>query len=164
MKSQRSTEEEFFPAEESMRSRTSSKDSRQRISMGGGDQTSKFEEPQFEDAQSSYQSPSEIDFEKDGTLSKSGKKVSFAEADQKFHLKPEPEVKHIPGTKLFSFAPSSTHEQPPDSKDSMPIPKAVKNSEEAAKDFFDQPAKAAEVSETEMSTSPKAFLKAMTKG
>ena len=46
----------------------------------------------------------------------------------------------------------------------MPIPKAVKNSEEAAKDFFDQPAKAAEVSESEMSTSPKAFLKAMTKG
>ena len=30
----------------------------------GGDQTSKFEEPQFEDAQSSYQSPSEIDYEK----------------------------------------------------------------------------------------------------
>ena len=81
---------------------------------------------------------------------------------QKFHLKPKPEVKTLPGTKMYSFSPSSTHEQPPDN--SMPIPKVVKSSEEATAakaDFFDKPA---EVSDSEMSTSPKAFLKAMAKG
>merc|ERR1712179_810671 len=41
------------------------------------------------------------------------KKVSFAQEDEKFVLQPDPEVRIIPGTKMFRFAPSETHEQPP---------------------------------------------------
>ena len=53
------------------------------------------------------------DDEYDDTLRRN-KKVSFAEEDQKITLRPDPEVKTLPGTKLFCFAPSSTHEQPPE--------------------------------------------------
>ena len=95
--------------------------------------------------------------EPEDVVSKSNKKVSFAEADQKFHLRPDPDVKVLPGTKLFSFAPSSTHEQPPDhpakqahlNLDNMPIPTL---------ETVPMP------TEPEDPTSPKAFLKAMAKG
>ena len=40
------------------------------------------------------------------------KSVSFSARDQQFKLRPEPEVKTLPGTSLFSFAPSATHKQP----------------------------------------------------
>ena len=40
------------------------------------------------------------------------KSVSFSQRDQQFKLRPEPEIKTLPGTSMFSFAPSSTHKQP----------------------------------------------------
>ena len=49
------------------------------------------------------------------------KSVSFSQRDQEFRLRPEPEIKTLPGTSLFSFAPSSTHKQPtPDLETSEP--------------------------------------------
>ena len=90
------------------------------------------------------------DDDKDTSYSKS-KKVSFAESDQKFQMKPDPEVKTIPGTKLYTFAPSSTHEQPQDSA-AVPVSESVKAPEEESQ------------YSTAPSTTPKAFLKAMTKG
>jgi hypothetical protein len=91
------------------------------------------------------------DDDKDTSYSKS-KKVSFAESDQKFHMKPDPDVKTIPGTKLYTFAPSSTHEQPQDllSTSAAPVSESVKPPEGQYS--------------TAPSTTPKAFLKAMTKG
>ena len=40
------------------------------------------------------------------------KSVSFSDRDQVSKLRPEPEIKTLPGTSLFSFAPSATHKQP----------------------------------------------------
>ena len=91
------------------------------------------------------------DDDKDTSYSKS-KKVSFAESDQKFQMKPDPDVKTIPGTKLYTFAPSSTHEQPQDSVSAVPVSESVKAPEEESQ------------YSTAPSTTPKAFLKAMTKG
>ena len=104
---------------------------------------------------------SEMDHEDEKEISRASKKVSFAESDQKFHLKPDPDVKTIPGTKLFTFSPSSTHEQPPSEvplQHSLPQPvlsESVQRSEEGSQSHY---------STAEESTSPKAFLKAMAKG
>merc|ERR1719479_443731 len=69
-------------------------------------------------------------------------------------MKPDPDVKTIPGTKLYTFAPSSTHEQPQDplSTSAAPVSESVKPPEEESH------------YSTAASTTPKAFLKAMTKG
>ena len=150
------------------RSRTSSREGRQRIPVEEtyamadnqyelAGEANVLDYPQYRYDEMQYHSELEHEEDRDVT-SKSSKKVSFAEADQKFHLRPEPEVKVIPGTKLFSFSPSSTHEQPPDqghkeplfSADNMPVPKL-----ETVPLPTDVP---------EDPTSPKAFLKAMAKG
>ena len=130
------------------------------------DETSAFESDYRYDDASAY--ASELDHEVD-TSSRISKKVSFAESDQKFHLKPDPEVRGLPGTKLFTFAPSATHEQPPGSGQEAaagfpqgPIPRPVPVSESAA-GRSEQETEESHYS-TAPSTSPKAFLKAMTKG
>ena len=156
---QQRDEEEFYPAQETISSRSASRDGR-RLPNNQYEDAREFNQPTY-----GYESASEADHEhgKDGgSYTKSGKKVSFAESEQKFHMKPEPEVKQLQGTKMFSFAPSRTHEQPPE----IPVPTVVKSNkstEEAVKDFFDEP-KAPDISEHESSTSPRAFLKAMTTG
>ena len=166
-------EEEFYPAQETISSRSASRDGRRVPTSDQGylQANNQYEDIPSHDAREfnqptyGFESASEADHEhgKDGgSYTKSGKKVSFAESEQKFHMKPEPEVKQLHGTKLFSFAPSTTHEQPPE----IPVPTVVKgnkSTEDAVKDFFDEP-KAPDISEHESSTSPRAFLKAMTTG
>ena len=105
---------------------------------------------------------SEMDHEiDDKDSSRISKKVSFAESDQIKKLKPEPDVKTIKGTKLFTFAPSSTHEQPKEEMFDSGIPKPIAVSESITQSEAD-------ISEshysTAPSTSPKAFLKAMATG
>ena len=125
------------------------------------------------------------------------KKVSFAEADEKFVLRPDPEVKVIPGTKLFCFAPSETYEQPPETQVPRSPPltngasrvavimgasgasgtsgasplggisaagflfKGKEKEAEKAAPLSPQKLSPAKSEERQMSTSPKAFLKAM---
>ena len=110
------------------------------------------------------------------------KKVSFAEEDEKFVLRPDPEVKIIPGTKLFCFAPSETHEQPPEHEDRSPpasngngsaslglgismgmgLGLSLKGKEKenvpVSPNLLRSPARS---EERQLSNSPKAFLKAM---
>ncbi len=95
------------------------------------------------------------------------KKVSFAEADEKFVLRPDPEVKIIPGTKLFCFAPSETHEQPPEPEERSPqitngnsflFKNKDKENIPNTPPGIQSPARS---EERQVSTSPKAFLKAM---
>ena len=140
--------------------------------------------------------------EDEEVLGRRTKKVSFAEADEKFVLRPDPEVKVIPGTKLFCFAPSETYEQPPEDQSlrkatngtaatastttaststasgasATSSPSTKSKEKEKEKEIFSKereiererakghsmdklsPAKS---EERQLSTSPKAFLKAM---
>jgi len=106
------------------------------------------------------------------------KKVSFAAENEQFNLKPDPDVKTIPGTNLYCFAPSSTHEQPEDIVDSgsvtksdPKVKKAISKDTTAAGRIDANAAgeggpgvKAAEATPPPQSTSPMAFLKSMTGG
>ena len=155
--------EELYSAEESLSSRTSSRERRPRQNQKYRTANDEFEDNSAHEAlefSSAYQEGQYASEVENDPSSKISKKVSFAESDQKFHLRPSPDVKTIPGTNLFGFAPSSTHEQPPN----VPLP-TPKNSEvsESAKLALEE-LKQAEKERLEDSTSPKAFIKAMTKG
>ena len=147
----------FLSPEESdpIRSRTSSREERYKVGLDdryttaddqyGEANVLDYPQYRYDDRQVAPE------YEHEDVASKSNKKVSFAEADQKFHLRPEPEVKTIPGTKLFSFSPSATHEQPP--KDPLFAPEHLPvNKFETV------------TTTTEDPTSPQNFLKAMAKG
>ena len=96
------------------------------------------------------------------------KKVSFAAEDEQFNLKPEPEVKTIPGSGMFCFAPSSTHEQPKDVVDGSKVSKTQNVTKTAPKGkkggSKDDPSLKDQTENDEPSvpsTSPKTFLKQM---
>ena len=155
----------FLSPEESgpIRSRTSSREERYKMALEDryimvddqyehvpDGQANVLDYPQYRYEERQFASEYEHEDDRE-VASKSNKKVSFAEADQKFHLRPEPEVKVIPGTKLFTFSPSATHEQPPKdplfAPEHLPVPKL---------ETVPMP--------TEDPTSPQNFLKAMAKG
>jgi hypothetical protein len=104
-----------------------------------------------------YASELDHEDEKDESYFRSNKKVSFAETNEQFLLKPDPDVKVIPGTKLFCFAPSSTHEQVTE-ESVLPSDTSLVTALEG--DILGAEA----LPPKQPSTSPKAFLKAMAKG
>ena len=85
------------------------------------------------------------------------KKVSFATEDEQFNMKPDPDVKVIPGTSMYCFAPSSTHEQSKDIVDGNKVSKTHGKSELAPKVKESAPNEPVSAP----SQSPKTFLKQM---
>lgn len=114
---------------------------------------------------------SEMDHSEDelGNRVTKAKKVSFAAENEQFNMKPEPDVKVIPGTNMFCFAPSSTHEQPADLVDGVKVTKTQSVSKTApeGQDILseqqtqDQEGSHKKESVPVQSSSPKAFLKQM---
>ncbi len=93
---------------------------------------------------------------------KGDKKVSFAEADEKFVLKPDPVVKSIPGTKLFGFGPSATHEQPPSASELTQ--ESFEPGQEAMIEATEAALAGSALPPEEEKAGPKTFIKAMVKG
>ena len=141
----------------------------------------RFDEPSFEVSQQNQygehitdhaQFASEIEHSEDelGDKVMRSKKVSFAAENEQFNLKPEPDVKTIPGTGMYCFAPSSTHEQSNDIVDGNKVSKlqsktkvAPKNKDLSSNEHPDTSDLVVPDEPTPIvqSTSPKAFLRQM---